>query len=353
MKRFLIVVLFAVSCSAFSEVDPRINSYNEFFEQKNYEKALNIAENIIASFPDIIEFRREKAKMLAATNQKEKFMEEMLLIRNSPNPSNIKCFFDALSHDLVSKEFRDDLRRLFFQRKDTEILLSWPQLSTDKEIVVSKVYGNEEYQNEDYSQVSPPPSVIQDPDFQQTGEKAKKNCIANMRLLVGAIEMYNMDHSLLLTSIDSNTIPMFRAQGYLKTNFTPSTQCSYYAHGDLSGLGVVACSVHGQCPSYSELSKNGNSNLSQDSSTTDYSNCSAGELFEKGKELDHECKKIISVYPESHAEFAHIVNELQFSLSVTEKLKDTKDQNIVAKKALLDGIALRQSFIKKWKGKMF
>lgn len=155
MKKFLIVSFFiSVSWLVCAEVDPRINSYNEFFEKKDYEKALSVAEEVIASFPDVMEFHREKAKMLAATNQKEKFFEEMLVIRGSQQPGSIKCFFDALSHDLVSKEFRDDLRRLFFQRKDTEILLSWPQFSTDKEIVVSKVYVGEERPNEDFSQNS-------------------------------------------------------------------------------------------------------------------------------------------------------------------------------------------------------
>lgn len=262
MKRFLIIAAFAAaSCFAYSEVDPRTNSYNEFFEQKDYERALSIAENIIASFPDVIEFRREKAKMLAATSQKDKFMEEMLLIRNSPNPSNIKCFFDALSHDLVSKEFRDDLRRLVFQRNDTEILLSWPKFSTDKEIVVSKVYVSEEYQNENYSPISPTQSGFQTPDFRPTGEETKNNCIANMGTLTGAIEMYNIDHSWILTSIDSNTIPMLKAQGYLKKNLTlPTPQCSYYSHGDMSSLGIVACSVHGPRPEPGYLSQ---TNVSQ------------------------------------------------------------------------------------------
>ncbi len=254
MKKFLIVVVFvAASCLAFSEVDPRISSYNECFEQKDYEKALSIAENIIASFPDVVEFRREKAKMLSATGQKEKFMEEMLLIRNSPTPSSIKCFFDALSHDLVSKEFRDDLRRLFFQRKDTEILLSWPQFSTDKELVVSKVYDNEEYKNYDYSQVIPAQTgYLSQPDVslalinthneQQIRKQQHLTCFSNIRIIYGATEIYRMDAEIPMQRLDLTllyqtkclrSIPLCPVGGFYQSELDPE--------GEL----IISCSVHG------------------------------------------------------------------------------------------------------------
>lgn len=361
MKKCLIVVAFvAASCFAFSEVDPRINTYNEFFEKKDYVRALVIAESVIASFPDVLEFHREKAKMLAATNQTEKFMEEMLLIRNSQNPGNIQCFFAALSHDLVSTDLRDDLRRLFFQRKDTEILFSWPQFSTDKVVVVSKVYSGKEFSNEDYSPISPRQPDAQVPIFQEPGEEAeKKACLSNMKYLTGAIELYNFDHSPMLTSIDSSTIPMLITQGYLKKNITlPTPQCAYYSHGDVSDSGVVACSFHGPCsePDDSEFSQNGSlskSNLYQDSLAPDYANYSAGQALKKIEELNQECEKILPFYPESRVELFDIIKELQLKVAEMEKLKDSKEQKILAKKWILNAIARRELFIKKWNNKRF
>ncbi len=132
MKRLIFVVLFFVPLCCFAQHDPRIDLYNEYFQKKDFANALSVADSLIASFPDSMEFHREKAKMLAATDQRDAFFQEMQLIRNASNKDNISAFFSALSHELVKRDFRDELRRFYHAAKDTQILLNWPSFDYEK-----------------------------------------------------------------------------------------------------------------------------------------------------------------------------------------------------------------------------
>ncbi len=134
MKSLIFVVLFFVPLCCFAQHDPRIDLYNEYFQKKDFANALSVADSLIASFPDSMEFHREKAKMLAATDQRDAFLEQMQLIRNAANKDNVSTFFSALSHELVKRDFRDELRRFYHAAKDTQVLLNWP--SFDYETVV-------------------------------------------------------------------------------------------------------------------------------------------------------------------------------------------------------------------------
>lgn len=89
----------------------------------------------------------------------------------------------------------------------------------------------------------PNSSIARTPDLEKAREERReKLCMTNMRILTGAIEMYDMDHQTMINSIDSNTIAMLRSQGFLKGDITPPTpMCEYYSDGDLSKTGVVAC----------------------------------------------------------------------------------------------------------------
>ncbi len=122
----LFIMVLPVCC--FSQTDQRIDLYNEYFQKKDFANALSMAESLIASFPDSMEFHREKAKMLAATNQQEEFFQQMKFIRNADSSDELTVFFSALSHDLVTRELRESLRRFYFARKDTAVLLRWPNI---------------------------------------------------------------------------------------------------------------------------------------------------------------------------------------------------------------------------------
>lgn len=92
-----------------------------------------------------------------------------------------------------------------------------------------------------------PVAPLMIPNFRKAREQAReKACYANMRVILGAVEMYNMDHPQLLTSIDERHLVALQQMQYLKSAIThPDTGCGYYAEGDLTGNGRMVCAQHG------------------------------------------------------------------------------------------------------------
>ena len=91
----------------------------------------------------------------------------------------------------------------------------------------------------------------------------KKACYANMRLLLGAVEMYNMDHSTCIKAIsqsdysDKNSILI--SQKYLRNYLVlPTENCTYYSRGDLSTVdSAIFCREHGAVESTEEMANMG------------------------------------------------------------------------------------------------
>jgi competence protein ComGC len=100
------------------------------------------------------------------------------------------------------------------------------------------------------------------PNFRRTGHYPQKSCYANMRVILGAVEMYNMDHSVFI-STEFNLEPLIK-QGYLKAtpecrgtridSWFPRSLVQPYRYGpggtysyagDMSQGGKVQCSEHG------------------------------------------------------------------------------------------------------------
>ncbi len=86
-----------------------------------------------------------------------------------------------------------------------------------------------------------------------------KQCYANMRVLMGAVEMYNMDNAVMIDAIGDADGVMIDAIGdadglesgilvrlrYLKTPLTkPTVKCAYSGVG-LTGTGTIRCAFHG------------------------------------------------------------------------------------------------------------
>ena len=139
-QMLLMFFVWGAFSSCFSQVDPRIEQYNQYFGKKDFVNALLVAEELVASYPLSLDCHREKAKMLAATNQREAFFQQMKLLRNKDSSSELTVFFAALSHELVDKTLREDLRRFYFSKKDTDVLIRWPSIdkyeTIDSKIVV-------------------------------------------------------------------------------------------------------------------------------------------------------------------------------------------------------------------------
>jgi competence protein ComGC len=88
-------------------------------------------------------------------------------------------------------------------------------------------------------------SAIATPNFKKAREQAReKSCYANMRVLQGAVEMFNMDHTEMMKTL---TISQLTGNaGYLKGSPTcPHGERAYFSVGDLSNAGIVVCPVHG------------------------------------------------------------------------------------------------------------
>lgn len=89
------------------------------------------------------------------------------------------------------------------------------------------------------------------PNFRKSREQARsKACFANQRVLLGAIEMYNMDNVDMDIghNMENGTFDMDRlVEGkYLRSHISkPTSQCDYRILGDITGDGFVLCVCHG------------------------------------------------------------------------------------------------------------
>ncbi|MBF0542949.1 MAG: prepilin-type N-terminal cleavage/methylation domain-containing protein [Candidatus Riflebacteria bacterium] len=92
-------------------------------------------------------------------------------------------------------------------------------------------------------------AAIAIPNFRKAREQAReKACYANMRVILGAIEMYNMDNSAMITStMEDVTQTPTTLNGYLKGKISkPEVTCSYSIVGDITKPnGRIACTMHG------------------------------------------------------------------------------------------------------------
>lgn len=73
-----------------------------------------------------------------------------------------------------------------------------------------------------------------------------KACLSNIRVIQGAVEMYNMDSPLMLKDLNENSIDSLLKGNYLKSEPSkPDYSCKYSSKGDLSEDGEVYCEYHG------------------------------------------------------------------------------------------------------------
>ena len=85
------------------------------------------------------------------------------------------------------------------------------------------------------------------PNFRKARQQARgKACFANQRVLMGAIEMYNMDNNTMITSLDENTMNDLVQGKYLKSHIVMAEEnCCFASTGELNKDGIVICAIHG------------------------------------------------------------------------------------------------------------
>lgn len=102
-------------------------------------------------------------------------------------------------------------------------------------------------------------AAIAIPNFRKARQQARqKACQANMRVILGAVEMYNMDNSAGMDALadgDATTSAgTLVSARYLRAPVTrPETACSYTGTAMLSD-GQIECSEHGTIESPKPLS---------------------------------------------------------------------------------------------------
>ncbi|MBF0406571.1 MAG: prepilin-type N-terminal cleavage/methylation domain-containing protein [Candidatus Riflebacteria bacterium] len=96
-------------------------------------------------------------------------------------------------------------------------------------------------------------AAIAIPNFRKAREQAReKACYANMRVILGAVEMYNMDNtSMIKSDLGDVTGTVTTLSGYLKGKVNkPETSCSYSISGDITlPDGRIYCTTHGSVES--------------------------------------------------------------------------------------------------------
>jgi hypothetical protein len=84
----------------------------------------------------------------------------------------------------------------------------------------------------------------------------QKACFSNMRVLQGALEMYNMDNNEMLHEINEDAIDLLKKGKYLKGDrfFCPykNEPGHYHNQGDLCEDGVIYCDYHGSVENYGD-----------------------------------------------------------------------------------------------------
>lgn len=92
-----------------------------------------------------------------------------------------------------------------------------------------------------------PVAAIAVPNFRKAREQARqKACFANMRVIQGAVEMYNMDNNTIMDIVTENELDILVQNKYLKAMpVKPEQACWYGCKGDMSQDGVIVCALHG------------------------------------------------------------------------------------------------------------
>lgn len=89
-------------------------------------------------------------------------------------------------------------------------------------------------------------------------QSQQKLCYANMRVILGACEMYNMDHDKMIHKLkekdySSKSGRLVKNKYLLKPLSMPSSKCRYFSIGDLAESGTICCKKHGTVENESQL----------------------------------------------------------------------------------------------------
>ena len=108
------------------------------------------------------------------------------------------------------------------------------------------------------------------PNFCKRDRKVyQKRCFSTQRCIMGAIEMYNMDHSEMLNEYNPRVYDLLLHEKYIKEE-NIDTDCKYLVEGDLTEDGYIYCLNHGACGGQKEGTNIGASTKSKAQKKEEY-----------------------------------------------------------------------------------
>ena len=142
----------------------------------------------------------------------------------------LENIFDVINVLYSAAKNKDIVNRLKYYQKGCSIVFQQPYDRDDKLVMAFGGIG-----------ILAAAAV---PNFKAArGSAREKACFSNQRVLTGAVEMYNMDHSTMMSTLD---IPTLVKEGYLKAAPSkPEPDCDYFSKGDLATDGCIFCKKHG------------------------------------------------------------------------------------------------------------
>ncbi len=184
-------------------------------------------------------------------------------------------------------------------------------------------------------------AAIAIPNFRKAREQGReKACYANMRVLLGAMEMYNMDNSPMMKSPDEDRLVRMK---FLKSNLNkPERNCRYYSNGDVSAGAPIICRVHGAIDD-SELSNGIGSvnNIAYDSDeSVSFEAKSSRQQFAKG-----EMKRKVSASASSHRQDAYGFAKVKGMKPIKTKFVITQNYYALERDLIIPEIASNGALI--------
>lgn len=176
-------------------------------------------------------------------------------------------------HDNRSRNNRQQTRQVKVHREPTAKVVKAPASTVvEKRVVVRKtkakplsLWGASGFL---------PIAAIAMPNFRKARQQSRqKACEANQRVLLGAIEMYNMDHSEGIENISHDTIDILLQKKYLRSPLMqPESDCAYGNAGSLLQNGEIFCVRHGSISTpFHEMQGSGNfTHVEYDENTDSY-----------------------------------------------------------------------------------
>ena len=185
------------------------------FNKEDSAKAfLNFVENL------------KKNVYKAKSTDYERAMEDL-------KHSSIHSLADDIEKVLSSAKTMDFIDEMQISRENTSLVLAQPLEEQNKSMFVIGGIG-----------VLAAAAI---PNFKRARESAReKACFSNIRVLQGAVEMYNLDNETMMESLEIDKLVKGK---YLRdVPQGPEPDCEYYSDGNLTNDGEVACRRHGKLP---------------------------------------------------------------------------------------------------------